>query len=193
MVNDNDATVALKYTYKGISGLGEDGTSIQRNYRYVDPTHAGILDLDASSASDTGMSGIMCPMGQLYENTSCFTEYKEPDYWDDTYKQYQYNWKYELNENTTAPIQYAEGVDPNTVLPNFNYKNLRQMVVDQSLYIQRVKCPIFNIYDASIDYSGTAARIEAEQQQEQAEETKSLFSALKDIEGGMLPDGEEGS
>ena len=43
MVNDNDATVALKYTYKGISGLGEDGASVQPIYRYVDPSHVGIL------------------------------------------------------------------------------------------------------------------------------------------------------
>ena len=54
MVNDNDATVALKYTYKGISGLGEDGASVQPVYRYVDPSHVGILDLDASSGSYPG-------------------------------------------------------------------------------------------------------------------------------------------
>ena len=59
-VNDNDATSALKFTYKGISGLGEDGASIQDVYRYVDPTHIGILDLDSSSGSDPGMSGMIC-------------------------------------------------------------------------------------------------------------------------------------
>jgi hypothetical protein len=91
LVNDNDGITALKYTYKGISGLGEDGTSIQRTYRNVDPSHAGILDLDASSASDPGMSGLICPMAPV--QGSSFTDYKEPMTWDDNYKKYQTEWK----------------------------------------------------------------------------------------------------
>ena len=185
MVNDNDATVALKYTYKGISGLGEDGTSIQRNYRYVDPSHAGILDLDASSASDPGMSGIMCPMGQMYENASCFTQYKEPDFWDEKYRPYQYAWKQELNPEVIQPIVY----DPNRTVPGFDYKALRDMVVEQSLQIDRIKCPVYNIYDASIDLSGTAKRIEEEQKVEEAKETRSLFTITKDISEGEIDNG----
>jgi hypothetical protein len=79
LVNDNDATAALKYTYKGISGLGEDGSSIQPMYRYIDPSHVGILDLDSSSVSDPGMSGMICPMTSIYGTS--FSEYEEPNTW----------------------------------------------------------------------------------------------------------------
>jgi hypothetical protein len=81
LVNDNDATLALKYTYKGISGLGENGASIQQSYRYVDPSHAGILDLDSSTTSDPGMSGTICPMAKVF-NGNGFSEYQEPNFWD---------------------------------------------------------------------------------------------------------------
>ena len=87
LVNDLDATTALRYTYKGISGLGEDGASIQPIYRYVDPSHIGILDMDASSASDPGMSGMLCPMANLYGPDRSFSEYKEPNEWRDLYKE----------------------------------------------------------------------------------------------------------
>ncbi len=193
MVNDNDATVALKYTYKGISGLGEDGTSIQRNYRYVDASHAGILDLDASSASDPGMSGMMCPMGKLY-NHSSFTEYVEPDSWEEKYLPYQTQWKYKLNENTTKPITDVTEEQLEAVAPNFDYKNIRDTIVEQSLDIDRVRCPIFNIFDSSIDYSNSARRIQQHLDEEAAKKPKSLFTVYKDgeqQEGVILEDGEE--
>ena len=80
MVNDLDSTVALKWTYKGISGLGEDGAPIQPIYRYIDPSYVGILDPDASSNSDPGMSGMICPMANIEDDNS-FSKYEEPNTW----------------------------------------------------------------------------------------------------------------
>lgn len=195
MVNDNDATVALKYTYKGISGLGEDGTSIQRNYRYVDASHAGILDLDASSASDPGMSGMLCPMGNLINKTS-FTEFEEPDFWEKDMGPLQQQWKYKLNPETKVPVTEQNPDNLEKIYPHFDYANIRNRVIEQSLDIDRAQCPIFNIFDSSIDYSNSARRIQDQLDKEAARETKSLFTVYKDgekQEGALVDNGEEGS
>lgn len=86
LVNDNDAELALSYTYKGISGLGDqgNGTAVPIIYRSVHPSHLGRVDLDSSSASDPGLSGIICPMAKVYDGS--FSNYEEPNGWEDFYK-----------------------------------------------------------------------------------------------------------
>ena len=86
LVNDNDAELALSYTYKGISGLGDqgNGTAVPIIYRSVHPSHLGRVDLDSSSASDPGLSGIICPMAKVYNGS--FSDYEEPNGWEDFYK-----------------------------------------------------------------------------------------------------------
>ena len=86
LVNDNDAELALSYTYKGISGLGDqgNGTAVPIIYRSVHPSHLGRVDLDSSSASDPGLSGIICPMAKVYDGS--FSDYEEPNGWEDFYK-----------------------------------------------------------------------------------------------------------
>lgn len=85
LVNDNDAELALAYTYKGVSGLGDQGssTSVPMVYRYVYPSHLGRVDLDSSSASDPGMSGTICPMAKVSDGY--FSDYKEPNGWREFY------------------------------------------------------------------------------------------------------------
>ena len=85
LVNDNDAELALSYTYKGISGLGDqgNGTAVPIIYRSVHPSHLGRVDLDSSSASDPGLSGIICPMAKVYDGS--FSDYEEPNGWRDFY------------------------------------------------------------------------------------------------------------
>lgn len=79
-VNDMDAITALKFTYKGVSGVGDGNTaSIPVNYRQVHPTHLGRLDLDSSTANDPGLSGMLCPMASIHNNF--FSDYKEPNNW----------------------------------------------------------------------------------------------------------------
>lgn len=78
-VNDLDAVLALKFTYKGVAGLGEKGTSIPRQYRQVHKSHIGRLDMDSVSSTDPGLSGMLCPMGENYNGQ--FSQNSEPNTW----------------------------------------------------------------------------------------------------------------
>lgn len=164
LVNDLDSLTALKYTYKGISGLGEDGASIQPVYRYVDPSHVGILDMDASSASDPGMSGIICPMAKLHGADKSFSVYDEPNTWRDNYAS--------LNQKYTEGVKQAITFDrpPEPI----DYEARRQQIVDEELDINKIKCPIININDPSILYTCSQAKIDSINNQE----VKSLFTIL---------------
>ena len=81
MVNDLDAFAALKYTYKGVSGVGEEnnGSSTPEAFRMLHKSHIGRLDLDSSSASDPGLSGTICPLAKL--DGGYFSDYQEPNTW----------------------------------------------------------------------------------------------------------------
>ena len=78
-VNDMDSIIALKYTYKGISGIGEKSNSISQSYRNIHPSHLGRVDVDSSSNSDPGISGTICPLSSLHDGH--FDEYEEPSTW----------------------------------------------------------------------------------------------------------------
>ena len=166
MVNDNDATVALKYTYKGISGLGENKTEIQQTYRYVDPSHAGILDLDSSTTSDPGMSGTICPLTKVYPGNS-FSEYEEPNFWEEKYKRYQ---------DEFFKAYYPEKIN----VLNFHNEPqkdpyaLRKKVVQESLDIDKAICPLRNVADPTIDYSNAGSKL-----REEKEETEHITSLFK--------------
>lgn len=160
MVNDDDASVALKWTYKGISGLGEDGASVQPIYRYVDPSHIGILDMDASSASDPGLSGMLCPMTTIYEDDS-FSQYEEPNTWRENFADIQKRFVGDRINPITFDRPY----------PQYEYYNLRDQVIKEELELNRIICPIENINDPTISY--TCAFKEAEKQSNAP--VKSLF------------------
>lgn len=163
MVNDNDAIVALKYTYKGISGLGEDGASVQPIYRYVDPSHIGIIDLDASGSSDPGMSGQLCPMTKIYN--SSFSDYQEPNTWRENYAPIKEKYK----EGTVCPITF------DTPPEQFDFYKLREKVVQEELELHKIICPISNINDPAIQYTTAASQV----QKENKEQVKSLFNIIR--------------
>jgi len=77
-VNDLDSIDALKFTFKGLSGLG-DGSSIPANYRKVDVSYIGRLDMDSSSHSDPGMTGTICPLADIKDHF--FSDFMEPNSW----------------------------------------------------------------------------------------------------------------
>jgi len=79
-VNDLDSLVALKYSFKGIAGIGENNNSMPNAYRAVSKYQLGITDLDASSPGDPGSSGTLCPTAKIYKN-GMLSEYQEPDTW----------------------------------------------------------------------------------------------------------------
>ena len=161
LVNDNDATAALKYTYKGISGLGEDGSSIQPMYRYVDPSHIGILDLDSSSVSDPGMSGMICPMADVFGTS--FSEYEEPNTWKEQYGNLQKEWK----KDAIQPISFD--VEPEKP----DYYAIRNKIVEEDLELTKIIAPIYN-EDPNIVYTAYGASLEKEEKKK-ATSDLSLF------------------
>ena len=165
LVNDNDATAALKYTYKGISGLGEDGASIQPMYRYVDPSHIGILDLDSSSVSDPGMSGMICPMANIFGTS--FSEYEEPDTWRDQYGHLQKEWK----NDAINPLTFEK--EPEKP----DYYAIRNKIVEEDLELTKVIAPIYN-EDPNIVYTACGASLEREEKKK--ENDLSLFVFKED-------------
>lgn len=93
MVNDCDSFAALKFTYKGIAGIGEKSSnSVPNVFRAVNPSHLGRVDLNASSATDPGLSGILCPLGTIYDN-GCFAEDSEPLNWEKEFSELLANYR----------------------------------------------------------------------------------------------------
>lgn len=187
LVNDNDATLAMKFTYKGISGLGENGANVQTNYRYVDPSHTGIIDLDTSGASDPGMSGMICPMAPMVNQS--FTNYKEPMTWQDKFKPFQTEWKEQKQVECPFEIIDQEKFKESNSL--FNYNSLRRKVIDESLQIDRINCPIYNIYDPNIDYSSASSLLNNEKDHKpeslfEKSNRHSIILSNDDEEGGSI-------
>lgn len=80
-VNDNDILYGMKYTYKGISGIGtKKSSAVPVEYRMVYPSQMGIVDIDSSSNSDPGMTGTMCPYVHINPDGT-FTDFVEPNSW----------------------------------------------------------------------------------------------------------------
>ena len=85
IVNDMDAFLPLKFTYKGISGVGNStGTngskSVPIQFRLLDISSLGILDPDASSPSDPGVTGSLIPFLRISDN-GYFSPDSEPMSW----------------------------------------------------------------------------------------------------------------
>ena len=172
MVNDNDATTALKYTYKGISGLGDSGAAIQGTYRFVDPSHAGILDLDSSTTSDPGMSGTICPLSKTYGGNS-FSEYEEPNQWREKYKPLQDTYFATIAKDDVKPAVHF------TVEPVLDLTARRKEVVKESIDIEKVVIPIHNV-DPAIDYSTRGSKLK--ELEEAEKKIKSMFDLRNDDE-----------
>lgn len=86
MVSDMDSMTALKFTYKGIAGLGEtDNNSIPEICRHTHPSHLGRLDLDNSSDTNPGITGTICPFTTMYDGY--FSDYHEPNSWEERFLQ----------------------------------------------------------------------------------------------------------
>lgn len=84
MTSDMDSMLGLKFTFKGVSGLGENSNqSIPQIYRSIHPSHLGHIDLDSSSDGNPGMTGTICPFVELYDGF--FTDYQEPNFWEEEF------------------------------------------------------------------------------------------------------------
>lgn len=102
-VNDNYAFTALKWSFKGTGGIAEDSSkSIQEIYKNVDVSHAGILDMTASSASDPGVAGLLCPMTPLTKDMF-FYDYDEPNDWESSFA--------EIMDSYEALVNMRNGIE----------------------------------------------------------------------------------
>lgn len=143
LVNDNDAELALSYTYKGISGLGESaGSSVPTIYRAIHPSHVGRIDLDSSSASDPGLSGTICPMAKKFGDS--FSDYEEPNSWSEAYNQLWNQYKDLNGIMETIELKKKMGL---------TYDYVKEDMVKETIQMyQKLICPVTDL-NGKIDYS----------------------------------------
>lgn len=155
MVNDNDAMTALSFTYKGISGLGDQGSSAKKKkqksrkaavplgFKLVQPTQIGITDMDTSSPGDPGVSGMMCPMCNINEDGS-FVDYTEPNSWRNEFA--------ELMNNYKSLVGMQEAISFRKKL-NLDYDHIKEDMLEETLTTyNKLVCPIID-KAGKIDYS----------------------------------------
>jgi len=124
LVNDLDSTLALKYSRKGISGMGDQSSkSVPKIYRYIDSSSIGIFDLDDSPKSDPGISGTISPLVKL-SNWS-FSDYSEPNEWEAGFK--------DLTKNYKALVGKKEVITLQKELLDIENEELEN-IVDDSIY-----------------------------------------------------------
>ena len=135
-VNDNDAAMAIEYTYKGISGLGDKDSgngSIPVAYRFTHPSQLGRIDLDSSSPSDPGLSGILCPHTNIYEN-GYFEDYEEPNDWNSRYNEFLI--EYNRLEGINNALIFQKGT-------GFDYDHVKEDIVAETMRsFENVVAPI---------------------------------------------------
>ncbi len=178
-VNDNDAEIALEYTYKGITGLGDQGprSAIPTIFRMVHPSHIGRVDLDSSSASDPGLSGTIVPTAVVTEDGS-FQEYEESNTWKENFDQM-------VNEhnNLTGMIQLIE-LKKNLGL---SYDYVKEDMVRETLTMyNKLICPIIDI-DGKIDYSlNESINYSIKGNNPESDDGDIVFSTEKNIYGPVI-------
>lgn len=130
MVNDLDVYDAgLKFSYKGIAGIGEKkGNTIPKSYRYVYPEHLGRLDLDSSSNTDPGVTGILCPTGDIYDGS--FSEFEEPHTWDESFSNMVEDYRKMIG--VKQAIEFKEAVlgigDESKCIINDSIQSMKQLI-----------------------------------------------------------------
>lgn len=145
LANDNDAELALSFTVKGISGLGDQGSedSVPIIYRSVHPSYLGRIDLNTSSASDPGLSGLIAPMAKVYDGS--FTQYVEPNGWRDFYK----STLDELHQMTG----YIQGVEFKKKLGLNTFDYIKEDMVKETISTYKALVPGVIDLEGKKDYS----------------------------------------
>lgn len=131
-VNDIDSITAIKYTYKGVSGIGEKANAISNAYRSIDTSHLGKVDIDSSSSSDPGVSGTICPLVTLYDKH--FTEYVEPSTWSSDIAKVIDNYrKMTAKKEMCVIIETITGEQKNNIILN-DCIQITKKLIDFSLF-----------------------------------------------------------
>ena len=132
-VNDLDAFGAIKWTFKGLSGLGDSKDSaIPSGYKQVHPSHLGRIDMDSSSANDPGMSGMLCPMAPVFDNY--FSDYSEPNTWRDEVRNMISEYHKMMNLKQVFQFQREIGLAPD--------ESIEQLIDETSEFVNQRIMPI---------------------------------------------------
>lgn len=135
-VNDLDAFGAIKWSFKGISGLGETkDSSIPQGYKQVHPSHLGRIDLDSSSNNDPGMTGMLCPMTPTFDNY--FSDYTEPNTWRDEVRDMLMEYKKVKGMKEVFTLQRSIGITPDVSIEG---------VVDETIKITEERIIPFMVH-----------------------------------------------
>lgn len=111
-VNDLDSFTAIKWTFKGIQGLGEaKDSTVPDIYRQAHPSHLGRIDLDSSSNGDPGMSGMLCPLVKTTDNY--FSDFSEPNLWRDEVRCLLRQYKKAKGMQEVIKMREVIGLTPN--------------------------------------------------------------------------------
>lgn len=111
-VNDLDSFTAVKWTFKGIQGLGESKDStVPDVYRQAHPSHLGRIDLDSSSNGDPGMSGMLCPTAKTSDNY--FSDFSEPNLWREEVRCLMRDYRKAKGLKEVINMQKVIGLTPN--------------------------------------------------------------------------------
>ena len=142
-VNDLDAFSALKWTFKGISGLGDTKDSaIPSGYKQVHPTHLGRIDIDSSSPNDPGMSGMLCPMTKTYDNY--FSDFSEPNNWRNDVRDMLNEYKKMKNLKQVYILQKEIGLVPDDT-------KLETIEESESIMEERIMPFIIGVDESMLD------------------------------------------
>ena len=156
-VNDNDAFTALKFSFKGRSGLGEkDNSTIPDSYRQLHPSSLGNIDPDTSSASDPGLTGIICPMAKLYNGSFATPDYNEDGDWDTTFNEIVDNY-YNLKSKKQV-IMFQDQFDDIFADTNKKVDKEQIDILDYCMEQQVNALAAMNIVDRTTEY-GTATEV----------------------------------
>lgn len=143
-VNDLDSYDAVKWTFKGIQGIGESKDStVPDVYRQAHPSHLGRIDLDSSSNGDPGMSGMLCPMTKNSEYY--FSDFSEPNLWREEVRCLLNEYRKAKGSKEIMSMRSVIGLTPNIgnegVLDE-NIKIAEQMIIPFVMDIDRTMLDI---------------------------------------------------
>lgn len=145
MVNDLDGITATKYSYKDVTagakkGEGEKSGSgiVSLPYKMIHPSHLQRVDIDSSSKSDPGMSGVLCPLTDLYDGS--FSVYTEPNEW-----RYQYS---EIIDRYRSMVGMKEVIEFKRDILNMpDTENQLENVIESIDVISKLISPIKKLHD----------------------------------------------
>ena len=145
MVTDSDSFAPLKYTYKGIAGIGEKSSNaVPDIFKAVNMSHVGRVDLNSSSNSDPGLSGMLCPLAKFKEH-GFFDNYPEPVFWNKEFNKLLDDYKKTKNLKEMYTIKRSLGLKTDKWEPE---------EIDGMLKMYRRILPVANRVDTGIIEEG---------------------------------------